>query len=160
VVIIFYIKNEKKESKTREKELKIRRKKYEKSKPIIKSRYVAAIQKNHREGGKVITDLAEEFEIKPASIICELSRQKLYLDKAYHPFKNKVKDNERKKRLKKHISKILARYIVGEYKTVEDESNEIRENKIRQIANDLDRSVDYIIKILKKKKCNNVPIIH
>lgn len=152
VALIFYIINEKKISKRRDKER-------EESKPIIKSKYIAVIHKSDEKRSEVISELAKTFDRHRASITGYLSHQKLYLSPAYYG-KNKSKNKERKERQRKKANKILARYIVGEYKTVEEKSNNVRENKVKQIAKDLDRPADYIIKILEKKKCNNVPIVH
>ena len=53
--------------------------------------------------------------------------------------------------------KRLANYIADEYNKVIDKPEKIREKRIKQIAKDLDKSTDYVVTKLRKKKCKDIP---
>ena len=145
------IKSDEKEEKDREARIK----KLNESMPIITARYNEVINKDYETRRKVVDELTETLGLRSNTIVVRLVREGLY--------RKRLTDEERKAEEQparsKREEKRLASYIADEYNKIIDKPEKIREKRIKQIATELDKSTAYIVKILKKKKCMDIPEI-
>jgi hypothetical protein len=137
------------------KEREARIKKLNESMPIITARYNEVINKDAETRMKVLDELAETLGIRRNTIIARLSSRDMYLPRLSDEEREAKEQQARSKREEKR----LANYIADEYNKVIDKPEKIREKRIKQLATDLNKSTTYIVKILRKKKCMDIPEI-
>jgi hypothetical protein len=152
------IKSDEKKEKDLEKFKKNREariKKLNESMPIITARFNEVINKDAETRMKVLDELAETLGIRRTTIISRLASRDMYLPR----LSDEEREAEVQQARNKREEKRSANYIADEYNKVIDKPEKIREKRIKQLAIDLNKSTTYIVKILRKKKCMDIPEI-
>jgi hypothetical protein len=155
IIILGYseVKNEKK-VETQKKEAKARKKKRQELRPIIIEKFNEVINKDSETRRKAIDEIAETLGISYRAVMVILTHEGINWGKT-----DEEREAEEQQAKRKREEKRLAKYIAGEYNKVIDKPEKIREKRIKQIATDMDKSTAYIVKILRKKKCMDIPEI-
>ena len=147
VIILFGHLSLKSEEKSK-KVLEDRSKKFEELRAIIIAKYKEVVNEDFETRRKAIFEIAETVGLSAGVVAGVLKRKGL---------NTVMTDVEEQQGRIEREEKRLADYIADEYNKILDKPEIIRKRRIIQIAEEMEKSTEYVVTKLRKKKCKDIP---